>query len=61
MATSNNRDNPTRSLYYCLFVLHIYVGVILHVHHICGESHIQLNTNWEVGHCITHSLNFQYM
>ena len=24
MATSNNRDHPTRSLYYCLFAPHIY-------------------------------------
>jgi len=27
---------------------HVYMGVILHAHPVCGESHIQRNTNWEV-------------
>jgi len=39
VAASNNRDHPTRSLYYCLFVPHIY-SVFLHAHPVCGESHI---------------------
>jgi len=39
VATSNNRDHQTRSLYYCLFAPHIY-GVFLHAHPVRGESHI---------------------
>ena len=27
---------------------HIFTGVILHAHPVCGESHIQCNTNGEV-------------
>jgi len=27
---------------------HIYMGVVLHVHPVRGESHIQHNTNWVV-------------
>ena len=30
VATSNNRDHPTRSLYYCLFAPHIYGCYSLH-------------------------------
>ena len=44
MAASNNRDHPTRSLYYCLFAPHIY-SVFLHAHSVRGESHIQRNAN----------------
>jgi len=39
VAASNNRDHPTRSLYYCLFAPHIY-SVFLHAHPVRGESHI---------------------
>jgi len=36
---SNNRDHPTTSLCYCLFVPHIH-GVFLHAHPVRGESYI---------------------
>ena len=47
VAASNNRDHPTRSLYYC-FAPHIYIGVILRAHPVRGESHIQRNVTREV-------------
>ena len=47
VATSNNRDHPTRSLYYCLFAPHAYVFV-LRAHPVRGESHNQRNTTGEV-------------
>jgi len=51
VVASNNKDHPTRSLYYCLFVPHIYIyiymGVILRAHPVCGESHIQRNASGE--------------
>jgi len=46
-AASNNRDHPTRSLYYCLFGPHTYIFV-LRVHPVRGESHKQRNTTGEV-------------
>ena len=48
VAASNNRDHMPWSLYYSLFVPHIYMWVVLHTHPIRGESHIQRNANWEV-------------
>jgi len=36
VAAGSNRIHPTRSLYYCLFALHIY-GVVLHAHSVCGS------------------------
>jgi len=46
VAASNNRDYPTRSLYYCLFAPHIAcTGVILLAHPVRGESHIRHNAN----------------
>jgi len=47
VATSNNRDHPTRSLYYCLFAPHAYIFV-LRAHPVRGESHNQRNTTAEV-------------
>jgi len=47
VAASNNRDQPTRSLYYCLFAPHRYIFV-LRAHPVRGESHIQRNTAGEV-------------
>jgi len=48
VAASNNRDHPTRSLYYCLFAQHIYVCVVLRAHPVRGELHIQCNANGDV-------------
>jgi len=45
---SNNRDHAPQSLYYCLFVPLIYMGLVVHAHPIHGESHIQHNANWEI-------------
>ena len=39
----SNRDQ--RSLFHCLLAPFTYV--ILRAHHVCGESYIQRNTNWE--------------
>jgi len=47
VAASNNRDQPTRSLYYCLFTPHTHIFV-LHAHPVRGESHNQRNTSGEV-------------
>ena len=47
VAASNNRDHPTRSLYYCLFAPHAYVFVF-RAHPVHGESHNQRNTTGEV-------------
>jgi len=41
VAASNNRDHPTRSLYYCLFAPHTFMGVILCAHPVRGELRIQ--------------------
>ena len=46
MAASNNRDHPTRSLYYCLFAPHTYIFV-LRGYPVRGESHNQRNTTGE--------------
>jgi len=46
-AASNNRDHPTRSLYYCLFAPRIYIFV-LRAHPVRGESHNQRNAAGEV-------------
>ena len=48
VAASNNRDHPRSPLYYCLFVPHIYIGVVLHAHPVRGALHIQCNVNREV-------------
>jgi len=48
VAASNNRDHAPRSLYYCLFSCHIYMGVVLHAHSVRGEPHIQHNASIEV-------------
>jgi len=47
VAASNNRDDPTRSLYYCLFAPHTYIFV-LRAHPVRGESYNQRNTTGEV-------------
>jgi len=47
VAASNNRDHPTRSLYYCLFAPHTYICV-LRAHPVRRESHNQRNTTGEV-------------
>ena len=47
MAASNNRDQLTRSLCYCLFAPHTYIFV-LRAHPVRGESHNQRNTTGEV-------------
>jgi len=47
VAASNDRDHPTRSLYYCLFAPHTYIFV-LRAHPVRGESHNQPNTTGEV-------------
>ena len=47
VAASNNRDPPTRSLYYYLFAPHAYIFV-LRAHPVRGESHNQRNTTGEV-------------
>ena len=44
---SNNRDHPTRSLYYCLFAPHTYIFV-LRARPVRGESYNQRNTTGEV-------------
>ena len=36
------------SLYYCLFMPHIYMGIVLRAHPVRGESHIQRNAKGEV-------------
>jgi len=47
VAASNNKDYPTRSLYYCLFAPHTYIFV-LHAQLVRGESHNEPNTTGEV-------------
>ena len=47
VAASNNRDHPTRSLYYSLFAPRIYIFV-LRAHPVRGESHNQRNATGEV-------------
>jgi len=47
VAASNSRYHTPRSLYYCLIAPHIYI-VVLHVHPVRGESHIQRNATGEV-------------
>ena len=47
-AASNNRVHVSKSLYYCLFAPHIYMGVVFRAHPVRGESHIQRNANREV-------------
>jgi len=47
VAASNNRDHPTRSLYYCLFAPHTYI-VVLRAHPVRGESCNQRHTTGEV-------------
>ena len=47
VAASNNRDHPTRSLYYCLFAPHTYIFV-LRAHPVHGESYNQRNTTGDV-------------
>ena len=47
VAASNNRDHPTRSLYYCLLAPHTYIFV-LRAHPVRGESHNQRNATGEV-------------
>jgi len=47
VAASNNRDHPTRSLYYCLFAPHTNIFV-LRAHPVRGESHNQRNTTGEI-------------
>jgi len=37
-----------RSLYYCLFVPHVYMGAVLHARSVRGEPRIQRNTSGEV-------------
>jgi len=46
VAASNNRDHPTRSLYYCLFAPHMY-GIVLRAHSVRGEPPIQRNASGE--------------
>jgi len=46
VAASNNRDHPTRSLYYCLFAPYTCIFV-LRAHLVRGESHNQRNTTGE--------------
>jgi len=53
MTASNNRDHPTRLVYYCLFAPHTYIFVLC-AHPVRGESHNQRNTTREVA---THSLS----
>ena len=47
VAASNNRDHPTRSLYYCLFAPYRYIFV-LRAPPVRGESYNQRNTTGEV-------------
>jgi len=47
VAASNNRDHPTRSLFYCLFAPHRCIFV-LRAHPVRGESYNQRNTTGEV-------------
>jgi len=47
VAASNNRDHPTRSLYYCLFAPQTCIFV-LRAHPVRSESHNQRNTTGEV-------------
>jgi len=47
VAASNNRDHPTRSLYYCVFAPRINI-VVLRAHHVRGESHNLRRANGEV-------------
>jgi len=47
VAASNNRDHPTRSLYYCLFTPHTYIFVLC-AHPVRDESHNQRNITGEV-------------
>jgi len=56
MAANNNRDHPTRSLYYCLFAPHTYIFV-LRAHPVRGESHNQRNTTREVATTSPHFYN----
>jgi len=39
MAASNNRDHPTRSLFYCLFAPHIY-----------GRCSLRTSRSWWIAH-----------
>jgi len=49
VATSNNRDHPTRSLYYWVFTPPtVYRGVVLRAHSVCGKSRIQSNASGEI-------------
>jgi len=52
VAASNNRDHPTRSLHYCLFVPHTCIFV-LRAHPVRGESHNQCNTTGEVATAVS--------
>ena len=36
---------PRRAHSISAYLRHIYMGVVLHVHPVCGESHIHYNTN----------------
>jgi len=47
LAASNNRADPMRSLYYCLFAPHI-CGAVLCAHSIRSEPRIQRNASGEV-------------
>ena len=52
VAASNNRIHLTRSLYYCLFMPHLYMSIVLCAHSVCDEPRIQRNTSGEVAtHC----------
>jgi len=55
VAASNNRDHPTRSLYYCLFAPHTYIFV-LRAHPVRGGSYNQRNTTGEVATLSTRSI-----
>jgi len=48
MAASNNRDHPTRSLYYCLFTSHIFVCCSLRTSHLWW---IALSTQHQLRGC----------
>jgi len=52
VAASNNRDHPTRSLFYCLFAPRSYIFV-LRAHPARGESYNQRNTTGEVATILT--------
>ena len=48
VAASNNKGHTPCSLFFCLFVPHIYMGVALCAHPVRGESHIPHKANREV-------------